>query len=570
MELDISPNFSGWLDDTEVHIVHPRLERVPLSQIYVTPHLRGQHFDLDQIISPLEAVRVLENNEKLLVLGDEQSGKTSLAKFFFRELLQKNLAPLFLKGGDIAKSDFTKPCELAWKSQYENGSPKSDDLPLEAVIIDDFQNVRLNRKYQNEFLRQLAGRFRYVILVAHDSYRLMIPEISELEFYAKYDIQSFGHQKRFELIQKWAALGEEESIAEESLHERVDYLTEHINTFVRKNVVPPKPFYVLTLLQSFEASNPQRLEMTTYGHCYQYLIYQAFTRMRISNSQIDLYMNFLTEFAAFLFFKRILSVNFEQFLREYKSKFLDANFDRIMEDLVTTNILLRLNDELSFKYKFIYYFFAAKYLAENLFEGPTAKEEIRRLIQCLHFDECSNIIVFLTYHTKDGWVLDEIQLGVMELFAEHREAALGKDQLGFLVEFIEKIPEIVLEKRQVAEERKRVLERRDRAEALGNIDLNYPETERGSNGDVYDSDRDEVSEATTEHDIEELGEIRELLVSISKTFQGVAIIGQIVRTRHGSLTKETLKSMILEAYGVGLRFLTCFLEASEAVQKLTH
>jgi hypothetical protein len=90
-------------------------------------------------------------------------------------------------------------------------------------------------------------RFFWIELVAPESKR-------------GFEIAGFGNVKRSELIEKWITLGREEGLQENEHYLHLDSLVSHIDAFVRKNVVPARPVYLLTILQSIDAANPQRLE----------------------------------------------------------------------------------------------------------------------------------------------------------------------------------------------------------------------------------------------------------------------------------------------------------------------
>lgn len=45
----------------------------------------------------------------------------------------------------------------------------------------------------------------------------------------------------------------------------------------------------------FEANAQLNLDLTSYGHCYQQLIYQSFDKAKILKNDFDKYLNVLTE-----------------------------------------------------------------------------------------------------------------------------------------------------------------------------------------------------------------------------------------------------------------------------------
>ncbi|MDF7809654.1 hypothetical protein P4E94_19605, partial [Pontiellaceae bacterium B12219] len=171
---------------------------------------------------------------------------------------------------------------------------------------------------------------------------------------------------------------------------------------------------------------------------------------------------------------------------------------------------------MSFKYRYIYYFYAAKYLADNFTQNESSKGEIKSLIENLHKEDCSNIIIFITHHTKNEWIFDEIQYCMMEMFEDSKEAQLNTEDLGFMTEFMNAIPQLVLEQREIAEERR-----------TANI-----------NKDVAENIENELDAKVNKLDP------ADILARTMKSFKAIELIGQIARNRYGSLQKDLLISML--------------------------
>lgn len=237
----------------------------------------------------------------------------------------------------------------------------------------------------------------------------------------------------------------------------------------------------------------------------------------------------------------------EKFVENYNTRYISVDKERVVRNLITAAILFQGNDGVRFKYKYIYYFYAAKYLSESLSRSDDIKPTIQGLIADLHREDSANIIIFITHHSKDAWVVDELQLAMMELFDGDGEATLTSSDLHFMKEFIEEIPQLILEQRDVDSERRK---------------------------DNLSKDEAEKAERAIDKKASEL-EPTALLAQINKAFKGMEIIGQILRNRHGSLPRSTLVALTEQAYDVGLRFLQFFLSLSstakdEIVENIKH
>lgn len=537
----LTPTFTNWLVDTEIELAHRNISTVTLTDVFVYPDLRVIERGLKKIATTVDSRSLVEGDGLKLIFGDEQCGKTSLAKQLFLELVRRGRMPLLISGENVTNSDLVGLLRRAYSEQYRDGNFEQwHGSSHRAVLVDDYSSNKLNKKTQNKLLQEASHAYSLVLVFASDSFRYVVPEIEAFEKFEQFEILLFGVLKRTELIEKWVSIGVREQIDEQDLYKNLDGVKLHLDTFVKKNIVPSKPVYLLVILQTLEAFTPQRVELTSYGHCYQYLIYKALAKAKIKTALVDSYLNWLTELAHAIFEgdgSRISRNELDAFTARYEGTFLRV--ENIVEDFLRSGILHERDDGIGFKHRYVYYFYAAKWLAEHLSQNDESRNKIRELLQYLHREDSANIIIFLTHHTKDPWVLDEVQLCVMELFADCREATLDVKDLEFMGQFLDKIPRLVIEQREIeAERRKR--------------DVQQEEAE--------------VIERTMEVDAAAL-EPSDMLAKINRGFKGIELIGQILRNRHGSLDKMRLKQMASDAFGVGLRFLQCFLDISEAAKE---
>lgn len=537
----LNESFLESLNDTEIELAHRRANKVALDDVFVSPDLRLIDAELDNSTRTIEASALIHRGGWQLIFGDEQSGKTTLAKHYFRELVAAGWNPVLLNGVDIKNSNVHDLVGTAYYGQYATKDYAAYwSSASKALIIDDYSGSKLNRKYQNRFLSEVRREFSLVIIFAIDSFQFVAPEIEELEKFSYSEILPFGNLKRSKLIERWVTIGVEEQISENDLYQNLDTLKLHVDSFVNRNIVPAKPIYLLSILQMLEAILPQNVELTSYGHCYQYLIYRALAKAKIKNTHIDSYINWLTEIADAIFASEgagLSEKELKDFHDKYSAKYLTAP-KTVQQDFENSGILTWREHRIVFKYRYIYYFYAAKRLSEGLTHNTASKEKIRHLLLNLHKEEYANIIIFLTHHTKDPWILDEIQLCVMELFQNFEPAELESNDLEFMKEFLDSIPKLVIEQREIEEERK---------------------------ADGRNKDHAEVFEKEVEERAKDLHP-SEMLATINRAFKGIELIGQITRNRHGSLDRARLKHMIGDAFGVGLRFLQCFLKVSQTSQ----
>ena len=295
------------------------------------------------------------------------------------------------------------------------------------------------------------------------------------------------------------------------------------------------------LLQMFEAYSQQNLELSSHGHCYQQLVYQAFDHAKIPKKEIDKYLNVLAELS-WVLHKNGGAINQHQldaFFKEYEKTYLPVDGKKVIDKLKSNSILVEKGSKVKFKYPYIFYFFTAKKIAESFSTNPDVQEEVRRLVANLHREDYANILVFVTHHTKEAWVLEEIQKALGLLFADQQPATLSKKQLAFMDDFLAQIPDLVMEQRVISDER----------------------IKHNKNLDEIDREADTIDDEG-EGNIESL----DILANINKTFKGMEISGQIIRNRHATLTRGAMLGLARNGAFTGLRFLNFFIHMSETAK----
>lgn len=534
--IQIRPKVLDWIDDIEVILTHRKVNKVTLDNVYVALDLAAERQSKSEDIQIISSDLLFSKPSRYLISGEEQQGKTSLLKNLYKQFLKLEIIPIYLDAVDIKQSDAKKILSAAIENQYSNLS--YDRLlrePKKVLLLDNLHAIGLNKKYRDKFLSSMNETFPNIVITCNSSYGYITPEISELDDFVKYEILGLGHIKRAEIVEKWVSLGIEESIEERELYDQCDDLKSRLDAIIRKNIVPAKPIYILMLLQMFEAYSQQNLELSSHGHCYQQLIYQAFDHAGIPKNEIDKYLNVLTELS-WVLHKNDGVINqhgLEVFFKDYEKTYLPVDGPTVIKKLKSNSILTEQDSKIQFKYPYLYYFFAAKKIAESFSTNEEVKDEVRKLIANLHREDYANILVFVTHHTKEAWVLSEIKDALDSFFVDYDAATLSRDQLAFMDEFIAKIPNLVLEQREIREERVK------------------------HNKNLDDMEQEESPENLVAVDI---------LANINKTFKGMEISGQIIRNRHATLTRKALLDLANQSAMSGLRFLNFFIHISDTTK----
>ncbi|RLA39457.1 MAG: hypothetical protein DRR42_27185, partial [Gammaproteobacteria bacterium] len=544
--LSVADKFAAFLQETEITFSSKFKDHVSLADIYVFPDLvdeKKEYEEFETYVDSSSLTAELQSNCEFLVHGAEQSGKTALSKVIFNELIETGSIPLWVNGQDIGSSDVKKLVRRALREQYDG---VSDDAfgafgINKILIIDDFNLVKLNAKYLPNLMRNLRDTFDSLLFISDSSIKYDEDRYSELFDFEQLRILPFGNIKRNELIDKWNSLGREETIPLDELYAANDSATRYLNTLIRRNVLPPKPVYVLTTLSLLDASKPTDLSLSSYGHCYQVFIQQAFYRVGVANKDIDSYINYLSELAFYIYDQELQLVGpetLEKFEALYREKYVVRQGLSFCKGLLHSGILHQHTGGLAFGYKYIYYFYVAKYFTDHL-DVRECKAAIEKLCWDIHSERNASILVFVVHHSKDPMIITEILDRSALVFEGFDESTLVQEEVIAIEAQVAQIPEIVLEARQIEEERGKRLKLRD-------------DKERIENGN---DDSDEIHGKSEDPEIQS-----EILADISRSYRMVEVIGQVLRNRYGSLPKSQLFDLAEAAYATPLRFLRWFID----------
>ena len=574
-KIEVTNSFLSWLNDTGVKLSHRLVDEVRLEDIYVIPDIQEYDEKTEKLIDISTSSSILESRESFILSGDEQIGKTSLLKFLYIEILKNSERCVYLQAKNI-NNNYEKAISEALESQYINLSlPNFISNKNKTILIDDFEKISLKKNNIHKFFSFLQENNIRSIVSCESNYSYISSDIPSFDNFRKPKLLELGHQKREELISRWISLGKEESISSEvENYKQTDLVKNKIDGILKKKIVPARPVYILMILQMFEAHKKLNVELTSYGHCYQQLIYANFESGKIHKEQYEKYLNVLTELSWWIF-KNDKNPNYNDidiFFNEYEKKFLSSDRGLVVESLIECSILMTDSIDYKFKYPYIYYFFVAKKIAESYTESMETRKYTENLLNKLHKEDCANILIFVTHHTKNSWILNKIRSCLkgqfneelkkiipwkdfnlkksqflpistnkfspyIILFATIKETNFSRDQLKFIQNFMQKIPDLVIEQREINIDRKKKNE--------------YLDNQEKSNNDNVE--QDELS--------------YDILSNINKVFKSMEIAGQIINNRHASIEKSVITDLAIDGIDAGLRFLNFFLNISDKAQE---
>jgi hypothetical protein len=553
-QLRITNDFSNFLQDAELLTkAHSQKEEVFFDDIFIYPELTKYEVigELEKKISSEDFIKDIINYSKILIAGENQSGKTTLCKKIFIELRENNFVPIYVSDkNNQYQGKIDNKISKAYKKQYEGIEIDKIDKKRIVPIIDDFHLAKNKEKHIHDL-----SKYDHLIITVDDIFSLNIKDETLISSFTSFKLNEFTPSLRHELIKKWSYLSDKkDSIIQDAsdvnenykkIDQRIEFVDTALGKALGKGIMPAYPFFILSVIATYETFRmPLDQEITSQGYCYQALIYLYLRKQGVKNDEIDTYVNFLAEFAFHLFKENkneLSNSKFEFFMESYLEKF---NFP-IKQEILLRNIRraqISSSDNFnnhSFRYPYIYYFFVAKYLAEHRKDN---KKIISSIIENLHKDANAYIAIFIAHHSKNIEFLDEIISNVRCFFDKYKPATLTKVELNFFDEQADIIVKAVLPPSTTTPEKERaeILKMQDRREEIN---------EQQESGEEENDD--------------------DLSIELRRSIKTVEVLGSIIKNRAGSLEKNKLEEIFEEAMKVHFRILTLLFELirDEEIQK---
>ncbi|MBU0459958.1 MAG: toll/interleukin-1 receptor domain-containing protein [Nanoarchaeota archaeon] len=543
-KLKISNDFQKFIDNTELlQKSHPDKDIVKLGDIFIYPTVSV--YDNLKEYQKKESSEIILNQitklKKILIAGEDQSGKTALCKKIFTETKSKGFLPVYLsdkKNQFLGNIDFK--IDKALKEQYEDIDIDKIDLKRIIPIIDDFHYA----KHKEKHLEHLS-KYEIHIIIVDDIFGLNIRQETLIASYSHVKICQFSSSLRYELIKKWSDLTDKkdgpikDNDYYQALDKRIEVIETALGKVIGKGIMPSYPFFILSIISTYDTfDKPLDKEISSQGYYYQALIFFYLRKQGVKNEHFDTYLNFLTEFSFELYKLKKSEISqreFDTFLDNYLSEYnFPVKKDVLLENLIVTQILLIDSfNNYSFNYQYIYYFFIAKYLAENI---DKEKDNIEKIINNLHKNENAYIAIFISHHSNNEQILDEILINSLYLFDKYKPATLNSAETAFFDDKLDDIVKAVLPSKTSTPEieRSNLQKRKDAQEE-------------------FEEENSEIIEQIEEDD-------DELSIELRRSIKTVEVMGLIIRNRSGSMKKTKLVEIFEEGMNVHLRILTSFFD----------
>lgn len=557
LDFDLRPRYSAYRDfisndeflsafsTIEIPLVKES-KTVSIDSLFVYPNIEtAEDFKKEVDAKYKDSSSLLDAESSTIIMeGDNQSGKTSLLKKLYLDALKKGLYPLFLRGEEFKSGKLDTVLRRAYSVQYSEKDYEvynQYSLEKKIILIDDITSLGNSSNLPN-LIDELSLRFAKVYVATTPRYDIAssLETIKKGGFYGR--ILPLGYKKRGELIETYYKLSNPNwaNITRQQYIDETKKLIEEVQNVLGNKIIPAYPIFIISILQSMKMMQPANIEQTSYGYCYQTLIHYALAiKAKVPNEDIGSYFNYLSELSYYIYNNHkedngwLSKSEIEDFHRQYVEEYVFKDFSKSLNALLDSNIIIsNTDDEYRFGYPYIYYFLVAQKISAIL-ATEQGQKELKYLCDNLHEDKCANILIFITYHTKDRNLIDEATFATMLPFNHIAPITLekNKEYYNILESIAEDLSESIISKDiDPLKERQRRWEEKDKIDQILPI-------------------QDEEVDYTT---------LPEELVIMRQAMRSIEIVGQIIKNSKGSLPKKQLESMVKELFFTAFRTIGFF------------
>lgn len=506
----------------------PTENEVKLDQIFVFPRLTCQTYlneSSESTEDTIASVTDLRETSQSIVYGEHKSGKTALARHLFLSIVNDDLPVLFVDLESINVPLTDKYFRTCYQEQFNGDYVLWKDQENKTLIID---NVSENPRVA-KYIQTCTEIFTNVhLFVSSDIYLSYYIDDTQLAQFKAICLDPLTHTQQEQLIRKRLTCLDKRPKLTDGY---VDQVEEHVNTvIISDKIVPRYPFFVLSILQTYDSSVARSLSITSYGHCYFIFILTSLARAGVPETDEGLNpaINFLQQLALATYLSNQPNSNelfdFENFKETYDFEYIIPNYilNRLTHDKVGV-----ITSNGKFRYSYMYYYFLGQLLATD---ASLAQEHLKDICANSYLEQNYLILLFAIHHDTEDKIIEDVLLNTMLELEDLPVATLDKNETSKFTNIVSELPKSILSDDSVDENRAKSRQVLD--------DLN----------DSPESDEEL-----------ELAELDRSAISVLRILRNNRILGQVLRNQYGKLPKTQIEEIVETIADSSFRLINAFL-----------
>lgn len=525
---------SGYFNDLKGADI-PSSQPISLDDIFVFPrlvkraHTSTSDLPEEKIISSVDE---LYDEGKAVLYGHDKCGKTALAQHLALSLLDNSKPVLFADLRVVKRRLDESYIRSLYKEQLNGDYYLWRRQEGKTLIIDNMTEA----PGILEFIDTHCTSFAHIFLfVSSDVFHSYLHDDIRLAEFQEIRLDPMTRTQQEALIRKRLPTLDKHRRITDGF---VDEVEDRVNSIIISNrIVPRYPFFILSILQTYDASMPRDLSITSYGHCYYVFIIASLIRAGIAKSDdaVNSCFNFAEQLSLATFRasreNNQRQLDFRVFLTDYCDRYIIKK--SILNRMMHKDYGL-IGEDGTFRTAYMYYYFLGKALATS---RDLAEGFLPELCAHSYTEENYLILLFAIHHATDDKIVEDIAYRTMLEFDDIPCATLSKEETSRFRTIVTDLPKSVLSDDSVEQERAR--ERQTKQEL---------EEERD-----HESDEEHMSES------------EQLPVRMLRVLKNNRILGQVLRNQYGKLLRTEIEDIVETIADSSFRLVNLVLGSEEEI-----
>ena len=387
---------------------------------FVFPRLESENYGdtkTDEFLTSAAFIKEIYDKKRVLIMGSNSSGKTTVLKHLFLELIKQEKCVIFCDISTIKNKDSNKIIKSIFEDIY--GVDYSDYVRFrqmapekKVLIIDDIDAI--NQRDLEKYITSISNDFSLMIFASKNIIDLNLldkmKEALDLEGkFTRYYIKPFFADKRKELIGKLVTLRQKKDHSIE-VGATVESLNESIN--LQKRYISLEPEFIINYVEYFcnNIGTAQNNDSAVFSKTFEANIINQLNAHNSSSIKVDKLFRLLSMLAHFIHFHKaypVLEKDIINIVNKYNDEdddILPSTFLRIIE---SAKIIVLDGRGYRFVSRNHLSFFVAREV--NFQYNATGNEDdLNYLLRYACFGINADILMFITYITDNPRILQLI------------------------------------------------------------------------------------------------------------------------------------------------------------------
>jgi len=465
------------------------------SDYFVFPRIEKEDQKLNSLEYEIHNENDLKNeildHKKLLITGDENSGKTVLLKAIYLLFYFDEKIPLFFGTEDIKNKRVDKMIKTSFEEQYSDKEVDYNKFRQirkenKVAIVDDVNLI--DRHCIKNFIIELKKEFRYIVLAGNKDLDFDIrnkakEKLDIFKNFGRYNISKFYSDKRIELIENVCEINPNKLSNNKKFAENLnrniknqihlfrldpDFIIQYTNFFCNNGYSYSSDGEVYSKI--FEANITNSLERYT------------------TNVNINKIFIILNKIAYYIHKNKKYPLSLEEFsniINEYNSDYDQSLKPKeMLESLKKAKIMNDVDDSFNIKFtnnNYLAYFIARELIDQYINSGNF--EDIEYILDNICFGINGEIILFISYLTNNTRILENILKKATTFLGDWKEFSIDKKNIEFIYDFNSSL-EISLPTKEDKEEYEKIAVKHEKKMSNQKLIKTV---------DIYNYDEDEIN-----------------------------------------------------------------------------